>query len=179
MFSFIKTLTALTLFSILYYFFFKRPTASIQETFKQKLPKKQTPPDLPKCYTLDTEQKCDEHGAYCKYNKASCVSQCERKQCDKIKGVTFCSASSTTQNQQKEPACVWKNDQCQNCPWDYVMPDPVTKEMKCFYNKCDSLPKDICESPLFNNKCCWNPKLQKCECRSKTTNPKTGQCVAT
>jgi len=171
MFSFIKSLTAFFLFFVLYYFFYKRPTSILKEQFDVPMP------DLPKCQTLNTEALCDDHGAYCNYDKTQCISNCNRKKCDNIKNEIYCNASSTTSNQQTEPACVWKSNKCNNCPWDYVMPDPVTKDIKCFYNRCDRLPKEICESPLFSSTCCWNVKTKKCECRSKKEDPLTKQCV--
>lgn len=172
MFSYTKSITAILLFLILYYFFFHRPTTILKETYDVPTP------HIPKCQSLDSESTCESHSAYCNFDKSKCITNCTRKKCKNIHNEVYCNASSTTSNQQKEPACTWKEGQCKNCPWDYVMPDPVTQDIKCFYNRCNNLPKEICESPLFSSTCCWNPKTKKCECRSKNEDPITKQCKA-
>lgn len=173
MFSFIRTLIALFLFLILYYFFYNKPATHLTETLTNSL---HTDPNLLRCQQFTTKDRCVAN-EYCTFDKDQCISNCNRKQCKDIKTKTDCDFSSTTPNQQKEPACVWRDNNCRKCPWDYVMPDPITKELSCYQNKCENLPKHLCESPLFNQTCCWNSKTKKCECRSKKQDPQSGQCI--
>ena len=176
MFSFIKTLIATLLFLILYYFFYYKPTTYLTEYLTNN--SLQTDPNLLRCQQFTSKDKCVAN-EYCTFDKDRCISNCNRKECKAIKTKEDCDFSSTTSNQLKEPACVWRDDNCRKCPWDYVMPDPITKELSCYENKCENLPKHLCESPLFNQTCCWNPKTKKCECRSKKQDPQSGQCLPT
>lgn len=173
MFKFHKTLIPILLLLTLYYFFCHKQTQSIKEHLSTQIQENQT---LKKCGAIKDKNIC-QNTHYCHYDNTECVTNCKRDKCENIKTEDACTFASSTSDQHNEPSCYWNQDNCRKCPWDYVMPDPVTKELTCFKDRCDKLNKTMCESKLFSSTCCWNEKKNECECRSKKSDPNTKQCI--
>lgn len=133
---------------------------------------------LSRCTQFETEKQCESQADMCNFSKKRCTDQCDRKACKNIDSQLSCLFSGTSPNPIKNPPCAWEDNRCRNCPKEYILPNVETQDTTCFYNRCSGLSEEFCKSDPFSDTCCWNEQKKVCECRSKSEDHNTKQCIS-